>query len=404
MFLHMLSCIYILMSCLFFVWILLSQILGAKFINLFLSFVDLFEFASNPFHLLFCAGLLYILSSRGFHPQEPTCLRSLESFEFHQLWPVAEMKETNMPLTIIFFHGLQSLDRMKSWKTTWTQRGTDVCWPQEWLPEALGMEIVRTISVSYDSIASNWGKGEEVPEVETLGSNLVDKLIHEGGEWWLHKDNKIVLVGHSFGGIVIKSLTVEASKHASSSCEMCKTFLKYIKGIIFYAVPHSGRLIAQYVENFDKAFHHRLAGVVRGLKEFEVHTEQLSNNFHENILELSSDQAHAPHGIKLFSFAERLKYNEVLVVPLASVTKLAGHSMIVNANHVDICKPATKGDPGYEKLLEILETILVPDSNYHMSTSTMKQSARSTPAETSCSESDAASVGQHQTSCGNESP
>jgi hypothetical protein len=74
---------------------------------------------------------------------------------------------------------------------------------------------------------------------------------------------------------------------------------------------------------------------------------------------------------------------KVLVVPLASVTKLAGHSMIVKANHVDICKPATKGDPGYEKLLEILEMILVPDSNDHMSTSAMKQSARSTAAKSS---------------------
>jgi hypothetical protein len=191
-----------------------------------------------------------------------------------------------------------------------------------------------------------------------------------------------VLVGHSFGGIVIKSLTVEAYKHASS-CEKCKTFLKHIKGIIFYAVPHSGRLIAQYAKNFDKAYPHRLAGVMRELKEFEVHMEHLSNNFQEKILELSSDQDHAPHGIELYSFAERLKTNEVLVVPLASVTKLAGHSMIVKANHVDICKPATKGDQGFEKLLEILEMILVPDSNDHMSTSAMKQSAGSTAVKSS---------------------
>jgi len=120
-----------------------------------------------------------------------------------------------------------------------------------------------------------------------------------------------VLVGHSFGGIVIKSLTVEASKHASSPCKTCKTFLKHIKGIIFYAVPHSGRLIAQYAENFDKAFPHRLAGVMRKLREFEDQMEQLSNNFDEKIHKLSSDEDHAPHGIKIYSFAERLKYNEV---------------------------------------------------------------------------------------------
>ncbi len=78
-----------------------------------------------------------------------------------------------------------------------------------------------------------------------------------------------------------------------------------------------------------------------------------------------------------------LFFLKVLVVPLASVTKLAGHSMIVKANHVDICKPATKGDQGFEKLLEILEMILVPDSNDHMSTSAMKQSAGSTAVKSS---------------------
>jgi hypothetical protein len=70
---------------------------------------------------------------------------------------------------------------------------------------------------------------------------------------------------------------------------------------------------------------------------------------------------------------------KVLVVPRDSVTKLASHSMIVKANHIDICKPVTKGDSGYQKLLEILEMILVPD----MSTSAMKQSAGSTAAKSS---------------------
>jgi hypothetical protein len=102
-----------------------------------------------------------------------------ESFKFHPLWLVAPMKETNMLLTIIFFHGLQSLPGMESWKTTWMQPGTDVCWPQEWLPQDLGREKVRPISASYDSIASNWGKSEKVPKVETLGSKLVIELIHK---------------------------------------------------------------------------------------------------------------------------------------------------------------------------------------------------------------------------------
>ncbi len=49
------------------------------------------------------------------------------------------------------------------------------------------------------------------------------------------------------------------------------------------------------------------------------------------------------------------------MVPWTSVSELTGHIMTLEANHVDICKPSSKGDPGYQKLLEILELSLVPD-------------------------------------------
>jgi hypothetical protein len=177
--------------------------------------------------------------------------------------------------------------------------------------------------------------------------------ICRGGKWWLHKGNKIVLIGHSFGGIIIKSLTVEASKHASS-CEKCKTFLECTKGMIFYAVPHSGRLIAQYVENYNKAFPHRLDGVLKKLKEFETEMETLSKEF-EDSLQIPSKYKDHRHVIEIYSFAEQLPYNKVLVVPWTSVSKLRGPIMTLEANHMHICKPSMKGDRGYQKLLEILE-------------------------------------------------
>jgi hypothetical protein len=59
-----------------------------------------------------------------------------------------------------------------------------------------------------------------------------------------------VLIGHCFGGLVIKSLVEEARKRtrlgnvrnaidrkAKASAEK---FLKNLKGVVFYAVPHSG--------------------------------------------------------------------------------------------------------------------------------------------------------------------
>jgi hypothetical protein len=69
-------------------------------------------------------------------------------------------------------------DEKDAWKTTWTTDTTQVFWPQAWLPEDLGEEKVRVLSVSYDSTASQWGKGDEVQEVKEFGSNLRDELIH----------------------------------------------------------------------------------------------------------------------------------------------------------------------------------------------------------------------------------
>jgi pimeloyl-ACP methyl ester carboxylesterase len=122
---------------------------------------------------------------------------------------------------------------------------------------------------------------------------------------WLDDSDKVVLVGHSFGGLVIKSLFVEASKHND---DKCNEFLQRTKGTIFYSVPHSGDLIARYIENFNKAFFQRLAGTLSNLSAFETEMKELSKDFEDKI-ETLSKKLH--RGIKIFSFAEQLDYNKV---------------------------------------------------------------------------------------------
>ncbi len=66
-----------------------------------------------------------------------------------------------------------------------------------------------------------------------------------------------MLVGHSFGGIVIKSLVFEIRKisqqqhcnNLEKSCvEKANVFLKNMLGVVFYAVPHIGsQLLIEYI-------------------------------------------------------------------------------------------------------------------------------------------------------------
>ncbi|KAH9556452.1 hypothetical protein CY35_07G028500 [Sphagnum magellanicum] len=178
---------------------------------------------------------------------------------------------TKATVTIILFHGLQLPDARDAWKTTWTNN-SDVCWPQEWLPEDLGKEGVRVLSMSYDSTATRWVKNQgNTEDVRDIGSALVESLLTMKG-WQLDVDQTIVLIGHSLGGLVMKSLVVKAHEAAGrravnsldpSRGEMCRKFLANIKGIIFYGVPHSGSNIAEYVNNLNKADLLRLAGLGR---------------------------------------------------------------------------------------------------------------------------------------------
>jgi hypothetical protein len=131
--------------------------------------------------------------------------------------------------------------------------------------------------------------------------------------------------------------------------EMCRKFLANIKGIIFYGVPHSGSMIAEYVTNLKTAGLLRLAGIMQNLCPFQNDMVQLSVDF-KNAID--------PKRVTLYAFAELWKYNKVLVVPVASAIELTDHNHVsLHANHVDMCKPSSKESPAYGKLLQIIKFI-----------------------------------------------
>jgi len=67
----------------------------------------------------------------------------------------------------------------------------------------------------------------------------------------------VALVAYSFGGLVLKSLVVEAHKYVyqrpkngldDEVHKCCETFLNNVRGVIFYGVPHSGG--TQYLSKY----------------------------------------------------------------------------------------------------------------------------------------------------------
>ena len=100
----------------------------------------------------------------------------------------------------------------------------------------------------------------------------------------------MVMVGHSFGGLVIKSLVVEVHKASmrgasnnldENSIECAQAFLAGLRGIIFYAVPHGGANMSEIYRLGSVEGTCRMAGIVKNLEPFQRKMESLSMEFDE---------------------------------------------------------------------------------------------------------------------------
>jgi triacylglycerol esterase/lipase EstA (alpha/beta hydrolase family) len=228
-------------------------------------------------------------------------------YPVHQLHPDPALRILDHPhdLTIIFFHGFSN--GTDAWEKTWIQRGDPrVCWPRNWLhkeEEGLGDNIL-VLSISFD--------GNPVgahDSVEDIGKNLLQSLVNSS-KWNFHQDSQqIVLVGHSFGGLVIKSLMVEVHKaineRARSAIERnkkarCKAFQVNVKGIMFYAVPHIGanKNFKTYLTDCNNISFlrnsKRLTGLMKSVDAFNRQMVELSTDFEYSV----------PQDINLYAIVE----------------------------------------------------------------------------------------------------
>ncbi|KAH8944394.1 hypothetical protein BDL97_13G107500 [Sphagnum fallax] len=289
-------------------------------------------------------------SSSGWHSNE---------YLVHDLNPTCNSNNPN--LTIVFFHGI-TFGTNDEWKETWTTCPTNnreecICWPEKWLLEDLNN--VRILSLSYDSniVASVHN------DVTEIGKNLIQSLITNSRYQSLW-DGPVALVAYSFGGLVLKSLVVEAHKYVyqrpkngldDEVHKCCETFLNNVRGVIFYGVPHSGG--TQYLSKYFTWQSQQIntsnkyatqPSFSRNLEPFNQQMEYLSKDFKNAVHE----------DLSIYELGEGLPLNENwgILVPYVLAIQLSNnnHYKIEDANHLTICKPPNKDHPSYFLLLKCL--------------------------------------------------
>ncbi|KAL3688488.1 hypothetical protein R1sor_014797 [Riccia sorocarpa] len=263
--------------------------------------------------------------------------------------------EKDPEAVIVFFHGLamDASELEHAFWSTWRKRDSYDCWPITLLPEYLEEKgekyRIRVLAVSYESRAEvSADDGNVETDKYLLGDNFLSSLVTSG----ICRQNKqsyvdipIILIGHDFGGLLIKDFIMHVENLCSNEeddekKEKMVNFLANLKAVMFYATPHSGSQV-----------HEDLA---RGIQEgSENQLLKLTRILGRETARINADFARYRRGK-----AEGLKkprFNTIALVP-TKLTNQKGFSRVmvvtegsarsdvddiywVPADHFQVCQP-----------------------------------------------------------------
>jgi hypothetical protein len=189
-------------------------------------------------------------------------------------------------IDFVFVHGLRGGSR-KTWSASASQAHF---WPKEWLPVDPDFQHVRIHSFGYNS---DWLDRRENPlNVHDFGQSLIEE-IQNSLNMRRDKSTRIVFIGHSMGGLVIKKACILSRENPSFN-----ELGTRIHSIYFLATPHRGSDLAQTLKNV-------LRATPTGSKSFVSNLERGS----DAINTLNDQFRHVCKGIVIHSFTESVPTN-----------------------------------------------------------------------------------------------
>ncbi len=245
---------------------------------------------------------------------------------------------------VIFIHGLGG-----GIKSTWMHQpeNDSSLWPA-WVGADTGL---TTWVLGYDAALSAW-KDSAMP-LPDQGSTVLDLLVSEPA---LGQSN-LVLVGHSMGGLVIKTALVNAMTQGVARYE---ALAKRVRGVVFVATPHAGSQLASLAKVM--SFMLRINDQVGNMASHDVHLRNLSEQFRSQ---------HKKLGFGVRTFAETKGIfvgkkvlgvrvgSEITVVDASSSNPHVPDEVPVRLadDHLSICKPQNRNAQIHKSLLEFLRNL-----------------------------------------------
>ncbi|KAL3675290.1 hypothetical protein R1sor_025238 [Riccia sorocarpa] len=255
-------------------------------------------------------------------------------------------------MDILFFHGLNlnDPDRDDIHVSTWTSgEGREAhLWPITWLSE--DFPRARILAISYDSYLITTAEQGRTDLHNAAESLMVDLLMER--EALLLRP--LILVGHCFGGVLIKQLCVHAHDRQSKGAHMdteLRCFLRKIKAILFLATPHRGMALP----GLQEAARGKSSHLVKDVKAFNAGVARL----HESFDKLTGIYKWRIAGVGEMN---KTKWGEYRCVMVPEASARYGEFTSVQADHFSLSKPTGKHSHVYIRLKMLIEQ---PSSRDH---------------------------------------
>ncbi|XP_062712602.1 protein SERAC1-like [Aedes albopictus] len=158
--------------------------------------------------------------------------------------------------------------------------GRSYCWPMEWLPK--DFPNIRVIGLNYESSLSQWSASgcpceKYDGKLEKRAAEFLKKLARSN----IGQDRPVVWVGHSMGGLLIKSIMNQA---AASEDPAVRRIAQNSRAVMFLGTPHRGSAIAKLKQHTSALVWPSVE--VRELEENSLHLLHLNKTFLKTINQL----------------------------------------------------------------------------------------------------------------------
>ncbi|XP_058832131.1 protein SERAC1 isoform X2 [Topomyia yanbarensis] len=221
------------------------------------------------------------------------------------------------------------------------------CWPMEWLPK--DFPNIRVIGLNYDSSLSQWSASgcpceKYDGKLEKRATEFLRKLAKSN----IGQDRPVVWVGHSMGGLLIKSIIVQA---AESDDPTVQRIAQNSRAIMFLGTPHRGSAVAKLKQHTSA-----LVWPSVEVRELEENSKQLLH-LNKTFLKTLGTLGRKPEIVSICEGRPTVLTSFKLafhIVPETSARIDEGDFYLTREDHLNLSKPVCRQSFLYQRLISAI--------------------------------------------------